>query len=147
VAPIECSSVTFTRLAPFAGRKARGTIVWLRGVHDVSTMDALTEILALAIGLDDADLTLDLSRVESMAVATVGVIIRSRESLRSRSRSLALRSPSMCARGTLKQAGPLYGCVVGRDTTTALPGTAGALGTWAWCRNAIESIDALTCPR
>jgi len=147
VAPIECSSVTFSRLTPFAGRKIDGTVVRLRGVHDGSTMDALTEILALAIGLDDADLTLDLSRVESMAVATVGVIIRSREFLRSRSRSLALRSPSLCARRTLKQAGPLYGCVVGRDTTTALPGTAAVLGTWAGCRNAIESIDALRCPR
>jgi hypothetical protein len=146
VAPIERSSVTFTRLAPFAGRRAGGTIVWLRGVHDVSTIDAVTEILALAIALDDADLTLDLSRVESMALATVGVIIRSREFLRSRSRSLALRSPSMCARGTLRQAGPLYRCVVGRDTTTALRVTAGALGRWAGCGQAIESIDALRCP-
>jgi hypothetical protein len=65
-----------------------------------------------------------------MGVPTVGVIIRSREILRMRSRSLALRSSSMCVQRALKQAVPLYGCVVGPDTTRALTGTAGSLGTW-----------------
>jgi anti-anti-sigma factor len=95
--------VTFSRrgLASFDGRDADRTLVSLRGEHDASTVAALSEILALAISLDAADLVVDLSEVEFMGAATVGVIIGTREFLRLRSRTLELRSPSTCARRVL----------------------------------------------
>ena len=58
------------------------TVVWLRGEHDLSTVDSLSEIMARAIALDDADVVVDLSDVVFMSAATVGVIIRAREFLR-----------------------------------------------------------------
>ena len=83
---------------------AEPTVVWLCGEHDMSTAAALSEILDRAIALD-RDVVVDLSGVEFMAVATVGVILRARESLRLRARSWALRSPSRCARRVLELCG------------------------------------------
>jgi anti-anti-sigma factor len=83
------------------GRDAEPTVVWLRGEHDGSTVEELADAMARAIALDDADLVLDLSDVDLMDAATVGVIIRAHEFLRRRSRSLELRSPSPCARRVL----------------------------------------------
>ena len=51
--------------------------------------------------LDDADVVVDLSGVEFMDASTVGTIVRTRNLLGSRSRSLTLRSPSSCARRVL----------------------------------------------
>jgi anti-sigma B factor antagonist len=73
------------------------TVVWLRGEHDVSTVAALSQTMARAIALDDGDLVIDLSGVQFMDAATVGVIIRARDFLELQSRSLALRAPSSCA--------------------------------------------------
>jgi anti-sigma B factor antagonist len=92
------------RLA-FAERDSDRTVVWLRGEHDASTVTELWETMGQAIALDDADLVVDLSGVEFMGSATVGVIIRARESLRPRSRSLTVRCPSRCAQRVLD----LYG--------------------------------------
>jgi anti-sigma B factor antagonist len=94
----ESSSVT-SRRGPvaFPVRDADRTVVWLRGEHDVSTVAALSQTMARAIALDDGDLVVDLSDVQFMDAATVGVIIRARDFLRLQSRSLALRSPSSCA--------------------------------------------------
>ncbi len=106
-----------------AARDCGRTVVWLRGEHDASTVAALWETMGQAIALDDADLVVDLSGVEFMGSATVGVIIRAREALvpRSRSRSLTLRSPSRCARRVLD----LYGLTdlldSGPDDTTNGP--------------------------
>ena len=83
---------------------AEPTVVRLRGEHDMSTAAALSDILDLAIALD-RDVMMDLGGVEFMAASTVGVILRARESLRLRSRSLALRSPSRCARRVLELCG------------------------------------------
>jgi anti-anti-sigma factor len=58
--------------APAADR----TVVWLRGEHDVSTVSALSQTMARAIALDDGDLVVDLSGVQFMDAATVGVIVR-----------------------------------------------------------------------
>jgi anti-anti-sigma regulatory factor len=58
--------------------------------------------MAQAIALGDADLVVDLSRVELMTAATVGVLVRARELLRVRSRSLLVRSPSTRARRVLE---------------------------------------------
>ena len=74
-------TVSRRRLLAFARRDAARTVVWLRGEHDVSTVAALSETLARAIALDDADLVVDLSDVQFMGAATVGVIVRARELL------------------------------------------------------------------
>jgi hypothetical protein len=68
VAPIEISSVTVSRplVTAFAGRNPDRTVVWLRGEHDVSTVAALSETMARAIALDDADVVVDLSDVQFM---------------------------------------------------------------------------------
>jgi anti-sigma B factor antagonist len=98
----ESSAVTSHRgLLAFAERDAHRTVVWLQGEHDVSTVAALSETMARAIALDDADLVIDLSGVEFMDAATIGVIVRARDFLRQRSRSMSLRSPSTCARRIL----------------------------------------------
>ena len=90
------------RLA-FAESGSDHTVVWMRGEHDASTVATLWETIGHAIALDDADLVIDLSGIEFMGSATVGVIIRARESLRPR--SLTLRFPSRCAQRVLD----LYG--------------------------------------
>jgi anti-sigma B factor antagonist len=79
--------------APAADR----TVVWLRGEHDVSTVSALSQTMARAIALDDGDLVVDLSGVQFMDAATVGVIVRARDFLALQSRSLVLHAPSACA--------------------------------------------------
>jgi anti-anti-sigma factor len=132
VAPIDISSVTASRppVTAFAGRNPDRTVVWLRGEHDVSTVAALSEIMARAIALDDADVVVDLSDVQFMGAATVGVIIRAREFLRLRSRTLVLRSPSECARRILDVCGHADLLDPRPVDATPLTGTAGALGTW-----------------
>ncbi len=74
------------------------TVVRLRGQHDVSTDAALCQTLACAIACNGAPLVIDLSEVEFMGASTIGVIVRAREFLRLRSRSLTVRSPSVHAR-------------------------------------------------
>jgi anti-anti-sigma factor len=132
VAPIDISSVTVSRLhvTAFADRNSDRTVVWLRGEHDVSTVAALSEILARAIALDDADVVVDLSEVQFMGAATVGVIIRAREFLRLRSRVLVLRSPSERARRMLEVCG--HADLLDPRPIDAVPmtGPARALGTW-----------------
>jgi anti-anti-sigma factor len=114
--------------------------VWLRGEHDVSTVPALSETLARALTLDDADVVVDLSEVQFMGAATVGVIIRARDFLRLRSRSLVLRSPSECVRRMLEVCG--HADLLDPRPIDAMPltGPAGALGTWVVVP-ATERID------
>ena len=103
MAPRESSSVVRSSddLLARVVRSAATTVVWIRGEQDASTVAALSETLAHAISLDDSDLVLDLSGVEFMSAATVGVLVRAREFLRSLSRSLRVQSPSTCARRIL----------------------------------------------
>jgi hypothetical protein len=84
--------------------------------------------LAGAIARDNADVVVDMSDVQFMGAATVGVLIRARELLRTRSRSLVVRSPSWCARRVLELCGDTG--LLDRAEAAALTGTAGALGTW-----------------
>ncbi len=96
MALIESSSVTIPAGGPFASAGLDGdrTVVWLRGEHDLATSASLSEAMARAIALDNADLVVDLSEVQFMDTATVQVMVEMRELLRLRSRSLALRAPS-----------------------------------------------------
>jgi anti-anti-sigma factor len=76
-------------------------VIWLRGELDISTAAVLSEVLTEALVVADADLVLDLSEVLFMDASTVAVFALTRESLRERSRSLVLRSPSRCANRVL----------------------------------------------
>jgi anti-anti-sigma factor len=99
VAPSESSSeVGLLRLCdPFVRRRESRTVVWLSGEHDLSTVAALSETLARAIALDDADVVLDLRGVRFMGAATIEIIVRAKGLLDLRSRALTLRSPSESA--------------------------------------------------
>jgi anti-anti-sigma factor len=103
----EYSSGDISRGVPaaFVCRDADRTVVLVRGEHDASTVTALSEHMARAISLDDADLVVDLSAVEFMDAATVRLFIRAREFLARRSRTLTLRSPSRRARHLLDVCG------------------------------------------
>jgi anti-anti-sigma factor len=81
--------------APVARLSGEGgrTVVWLSGDYDIATLTALAERLATAIGLDGADVVVDLSEVQFMDAATIGLLIRARDFLRSRSRHLTVRNP------------------------------------------------------
>lgn len=83
-------------------------LVWLLGEHDISTVKALSAIIDRAITFNSSDLILDLSEVSFMDVATVEVIVRAREYLDLRARSLVLRSPPRCARLVLELCGLTY---------------------------------------
>jgi anti-anti-sigma factor len=107
VAVTQQSPTTVARrgLESQAERHREGNVVWLRGEHDLSTTAALSATIARAVARNDADVVLDLSAVEFMGAATVGVIVRSREFLRARSRALVVRSPSRCALHMLQLCG------------------------------------------
>jgi anti-anti-sigma factor len=132
MASIESLSVTVSRrgLLAFVRRDTARTVVWLRGEHDVSTVAALSETMARAMAHDGADLVVDLSEVQFMGAATVGVIVRARELLGLRSRSLVLRSPSRCARRIFDLCGHADLLDPRRVDATPAVGAAGALGTW-----------------
>jgi anti-anti-sigma factor len=69
-------------------------VVWLYGEQNSSTIPELCAAIARAIAFDEADLLLDLSDAASVDEAVVEVIVLTREYLRERSRSFALRSPT-----------------------------------------------------
>lgn len=85
----------------FVGSDPDRTVVWVRGEHDIATAPVLAETMVRALTLDDADLVIDLSGVEFMDASTVGAVIRTRNLLGRRSKSLVLRAPSPCARRLL----------------------------------------------
>jgi anti-anti-sigma factor len=76
-------------------------VVWVRGEHDASTARELSATMARAVAAG-GDVVLDLSGVEFMDAATVSVVLRTRELLRVRSRSVTVRSPSVRARRVLE---------------------------------------------
>jgi anti-anti-sigma factor len=104
MAPIESLSVTVChrRLGALPERDAVCVVVGLRGEHDLSTVPVLSEAMAWVIAVDDAEVVVDLSEVEFMCAATVGVFLRARELLRARSRTLVVRSPSEWAQFVLE---------------------------------------------
>ncbi len=98
MAVLEHATVT---LSHRRGDDGDHTVVWLRGEHDVSTVSTLSDSLAWAITLDDADVVVDLSGVRFMGVVTVEVLLQARERLRLLERSMTLRSPSRRAERVL----------------------------------------------
>jgi anti-anti-sigma factor len=69
------------------------TVVWLSGEYDIATLTVLAKGLARAIALDDADVVVDLTELQFIDAAIIGLLIRTRNFLRSRSRNLTLRNP------------------------------------------------------
>jgi anti-anti-sigma factor len=129
MAPIESPPMTVCdRCLSELPRRDAACVVWLQGEHDLSTVPALSEAMAWVIAVDDTDVVVDLSEVEFMSAATVGVLIRARELLRVRSRSLVVRSPSRCAQRVLELCGDTD--LPDSAEAAALTGTAGALATW-----------------
>jgi anti-anti-sigma factor len=103
-------------------------VVWLGGEHDVSTVGELSAGLAEAIRLGDADVVVDVTEVQYMGAAIVGVLYRARELLRARSRCLVLRSPPLRVRRVLELCGDTDLLPAAEDIPLA--GPAGALRTW-----------------
>jgi anti-sigma B factor antagonist len=85
------SAIVSRRSPAASARRSADHTVTLRGEDDLSTVAALTGIVARATARDDADLVLDLSRVRFMDAATIGLIVRAGNGLRARSRSFRLR--------------------------------------------------------
>lgn len=125
-------TVSLQDTLPSGSRDPDRGVVFLRGEHDISTITMLSETIARAIAAHDADLVLDLSRVQFMDAATVSVIVRTRASLQESSRRLVLRSPSPSARRVLGLCG--FGELLDptRPPQHAVPvhAAADALGTW-----------------
>ena len=91
--------------APLVSRDGDRTVVWLDGEQDIATVPVLTETLARAISVDDADVIVDLSDVTFIDAATIYELWRGRNDLRGQSRSLTLRSPPRCASRVLDVCG------------------------------------------
>jgi anti-anti-sigma factor len=84
-----------------------GVVVWLWGEHDASTVDSLQTTLDRATAANDGDLVVDLSGVEFMGAAAVGVLVGTRARLAAQARSLRLRSPSRHVARILQVCGTL----------------------------------------
>lgn len=86
---------------PDVWREATRTIISLRGAHDLSTATDLTDAVGQARAIGHGDVVVDLSDVEFMDGAIVGVLLRARYDLARLSRRLTVRSPSNLARRVL----------------------------------------------
>ena len=89
------------------------TVVWLQGDQDIATAGLLADALATAIASDDdSGIVVDLTDVDFLGAAAIGVILRGRGYLRETSRDLSVRSPSRGARRLLEACGlvDLLGC-------------------------------------
>ena len=75
--------------------------VYLEGEYDITTVAALSQTMARALAIDGGDLVVNLSGVQFMDAATIGVMIGIRKELRFQFRSLTLRAPSTVAQRVL----------------------------------------------
>jgi anti-anti-sigma factor len=124
----------------WGGPEPAPIVVWLWGEHDASTDRALSLILVRAIAADSAGLVLDLSEVEFMSASTLRVIVRAREFLRQRSRSLIVRSPSAPARQAIDACGLTHLLGPNPEMAGALAGT--ALSSWV----AVPAVERTNGP-
>ena len=78
MAPVESLRVAVPRrrLGMYEEPAADRNIVCLRGEYDMSTTSALAALLAAAIACDGTEVVIDLSGVDFMDAATVGVLAR-----------------------------------------------------------------------
>jgi anti-anti-sigma factor len=80
-------------------------VVSMTGEHDLSTVALVTAVLDHVLAAGPVDVVVDLSGIEFMGVATVGVLAQACHRLEQRSRSLVVRAPSTCARRVLQLCG------------------------------------------
>jgi anti-anti-sigma factor len=104
------------------------TVVWLQGDHDVATEGELRRVLLRAIEANDAAIVLDLSEAGLISASTLGVIVAARKALRSRSRSLTIRSASAYAQRIIGICGLSSLLRPSPETAGGLTGTALASG-------------------
>ena len=91
---------------PVAERPDRHrTVIRVCGDQDLANVSALSDALASATELGEADVVVDLSGVTFMDASTLGALVRARHVLESRSRSLTVRCPSPCAQRLLDLCG------------------------------------------
>ncbi len=92
-------AVRVREITPVTTRADERAVVWMQGEHDAATADALTATLARAgsAGAAGLDLVVDMSGVEFLGAATVGVLLDARRRLALQSRSMTLRAPSTIA--------------------------------------------------
>jgi anti-anti-sigma factor len=99
----ECAPITVTRRGSTQERgDAEGTVVWLRGEHDLATRASLVSAIARAARPADGVLLVDLSQIAFMDASTIGVLVGLNNRLHRRSQSLLLRAPSPPARRLLE---------------------------------------------
>jgi anti-anti-sigma factor len=96
---------SYARDTSYAALAADHVVVWVGGEQDVSTVTALSEALARAIAIDQAEVIVDLRAVTFMDAATAGAIVGANELLRARWRDLTVRSPSRSAARLLELCG------------------------------------------
>jgi anti-anti-sigma factor len=82
-----------------------GLVIRMKGEYDIATVSALSQTMATAIARAQDHLVVDLSGVQFMDAATIGVIIKARTELELQHRSLVLRGPSQFARRVLEVCG------------------------------------------
>jgi anti-sigma B factor antagonist len=107
------------------------TVVWLSGEYDVATLTVVATALARAIAVDDADLVVDLTELEFIDAATIGLLIRTRNFLGPRSRTLTVRNPPRFARRILDICG-LAGLIdaAPADAGQGMGSPVAALSSW-----------------
>ena len=89
-----------TGFAPSAWPQVAGLpplVVYIRGEHDCSTVEALSVVFAAALEDGKFPVVIDLSEVTFMDTSTVHLLQRTRDYLGERNRSLVLRRPSRSA--------------------------------------------------
>ena len=102
--PYEISSAICSSdddLVDAATPDAGGSVIYLEGDFDITTVAALSQTMARTLAIDGGELVVDLSGVQFMDAATIGVMIGVRQELRSQFRSLTLRAPSTVAQRVL----------------------------------------------
>lgn len=109
---------------------AEFTVILLRGEHDIATRTSLVVAIARAAQRDRADVLVDMSEMTFMDASTIGALVGSRNRLRLRSQSLAVRAPSPPALRVLELCGLTQ--MLHRTATDARhpTGAAAALSTW-----------------
>lgn len=82
----------------YPGSGADKTVVWLRGEHDLSSADMLSDVIATAAAAYETDVSVDLGGVEFMDSTTLHAILRARSSIETSGRTVTVRNPSRNAR-------------------------------------------------
>lgn len=99
--PVDSSQV----IVVLASDPTQDTVVWLRGEHDLSSVEDVKEAIATAVNSRPSDLIIDLSRVEFMDSTTIDQILAARTRLEAEGRKARVRDPSPAARYLLKSCG------------------------------------------